>query len=135
MKRLLQIVTAVIVACLAVPPMVAEGVCFMVQPSQQTSIADCCIGMDHTAMHPMSSGGLMAGSIQSNSCTDGCCSVSPQIPPAQTTPDKARMDAAQLSYPRSPAVEALAGVRAAPSSTPPGSSSTPRRILLKTFRI
>jgi len=135
MNRLLQVVALAIVALLAVPSSLAEGICQMLQPGPQVAMLDCCVSMGQTGMDHVPAAQQAPVSLQAQGCANNCCSISPQTPPFQNAPEKARLDSTSVAYVAAAVCDPMHQTRAILASAPVGSSPTPRHILLKTLRI
>jgi hypothetical protein len=144
MKRFLQVVAVGLIAVLAVPASVAEGICFMVDQNRQATMPGCCAHMNQATMRAMEQGFAMAGSagmrladasMQAQSCGRNCCSVSPQMPPVQTAQDKSQSTMTQAPYASLTIALLPDAACEAAIVAPPGGAAAPRHILLKTLRI
>jgi hypothetical protein len=135
MKRLLQFVVLAVVALLAVPPSLAEGICQMLQPGTQTDMPGCCASMSHAGTHNMPAHESMSPVVEAQACNYSCCSVSPQIPSPRTTSEKAKVDSTKVLFAVVAEFEPATGHDQTHVPAPPAGSLTPRHILLRTFRI
>jgi hypothetical protein len=128
MKHLLQFAAVVVVALLAIPPALAEGLCLITQ-AQQTSMECCANGIDHI-------GAPTALSTAIQNCEEGCCSVAPQNPPAPIAPDKFQADSPwQLASHNVAALSLQAQPESAAQQITPADRTQDLPVLLHTFRI
>lgn len=97
MKRFLQVVAVVVVGFLLVPTSIAEGLCFMFQPSVRVDMPACCSDMLQMPMHS-ATGMQMAASVETQSCNDDCCSVSRPTSPSQSAQDKLQLSSLLVPF-------------------------------------
>jgi hypothetical protein len=135
MKRLLQFVALAVVAFLAVPPSLAEGICQMLQLGTQADMPGCCASMGYAGMHNMPAHESMSPMVQAQACNHNCCSISPQLPPLRATSEKAKADSTKVLVSVAEVFLPITGNGQAHVPAPPASSLTPRHILLRTLRI
>ena len=127
MKHPLQSVALVVMACLVIPPALAEGLCLPTQDAQSTMA--CCSSL--TLGGPPGAGLSMA-----QSCGTACCSVAPQKSTAPLIPDKLRADSRSLDAPRTLAPARLYAFPELRAQTTWVIDSIPDlQTLLQTFRI
>jgi len=129
MKRLLQFVALLVVALLAVPPAVAEGLCLLTQ--NQPGAMECCSSLEHISAPATAPQATIA-----QSCNEGCCSVAPATPASLTLPDKYKADSPTTSAPQAHADISLDVPRAfnSPAFATTGLTHD-LPVLLHTFRI
>ena len=125
MKLLLQCVAALLVACLAVPPSLAEGLCVMLKGIHPAEMR-CCSTMNQA---------MIRASAQEPACGDPCCLVSPRSSPVSTAPEKFQADSAPLTLPGWETVAPAPGAEPHSPSAKLDASVSARYILLMTFRI
>ena len=134
MKRCLQLVAFCLVALLAVPPALADELCRVAQGWQKMSEMACCADSAGGSRGNASDAGAIAPIAQTQSCTEGCCSVSPQSTPQPGAPEKATT----VLVPLAPCGNTIAafvpvvllGGNCRIDATPPD-----RQVLLQVFRI
>jgi len=127
MKHLLQSVAMMVMAFLAIPPAVAEGLCLL--PQSPPSNMECCTSLKHaSAQGP-------ALSI-AQFCNEGCCSVTPQKSATLISSEKLKADS---PTPETPQTIAVARLHGSPDLARRTASVTGTmldlQILLQTFRI
>ncbi len=129
MKSLLQFVALVVMALLASPPGVAEGLCLLGQ-SGQTPSMECCVSAGHISVSEAGVPPSMAPD-----CTGGCCSVAPSSP-APSAPYTLKIDSSVVDVQLPANVITLRTASGlASSATHAVNATTDLQVLLRTFRI
>jgi hypothetical protein len=107
----------------------------MLQPAQSAAMPGCCAAMQQGSMPAMAMPAAGAATLQIQSCSGSCCSVSRQNLPSQTAQERAKSTPAQPFSLVSAALVLSHRQPGIPISRPPDTSPAPRHILLRTLRI
>ena len=138
MKHWLQCVALALVALLAIPQGIAEGICNTLEPQPSMDMHVCCAPAGHDAMPSTGHARMaMARNAEMASCGEGCCSLAPQNSPPQGTPEKAQPDTLTAELATAGAamtVSASSGARLH-AFNPFDASAPARYLLLHVFRI